>query len=46
MSEIFGDKVSDTHSFLKSDGKYVIYPDLGLIYASLMRKYSAVSEAF
>ena len=35
-----------TPTAFKSDGKYVIYPDLGLIYASLMRKYSAVSEAF
>ena len=35
-----------TPTAFKSDGKYVIYPDLGLIYASLMRKYSAVSEVF
>ena len=27
----------------KQDGRYVIYPDLRLIYGSLMRKYSAVS---
>ena len=27
-----------TPTAFKSDGKYVIYPDLGLIYASLMRK--------
>ena len=35
-----------TPTSFKSDGKYLIYPDLGLIYASLMRKYSAASEEF
>ena len=35
-----------TPTSFKSDGKYIIYPDLGLIYASLMRKYSAASEEF
>ena len=35
-----------TPTSFKSDGRYVIYPNLGLIYASLMRKYSAASEEF
>lgn len=35
-----------TPTSFKSDGKYIIYPDLGLIYASLMRKYSAASDEF
>ena len=33
-----------TPTSFKQDGKYVIYPDLKLIYGSLMRKYSAASE--
>ncbi len=33
-----------TPTSFKRDGKYVIYPDLRLIYGSLMRKYSAASE--
>ena len=33
-----------TPTAFKRDGKYVIYPDLRLIYGSLMRKYSAASE--
>ena len=28
----------------KSDGKYIFYPDLKLIYGSLMRKYSELSQ--
>lgn len=32
-----------TPTAFKQDGHYVIYPDLRLIYGSLMRKYSAVS---
>ena len=32
-----------TPTAFKQDGRYVIYPDLRLIYGSLMRKYSAVS---
>lgn len=32
-----------TPTAFKQNGKYVIYPDLRLIYGSLMRKYSAVS---
>lgn len=35
-----------TPTSFKRDGKYVIYPDLSLIYGSLMRKFSAASEAF
>lgn len=34
-----------TPTAFKRDGKYVNYPDLNLIYGSLMRKYSAVSES-
>lgn len=33
-----------TPTAFKQDGKYVIYPDLRLIFASLMRKYSEASE--
>lgn len=33
-----------TPTSFKQEGKYVIYPDLKLIYGSLMRKYSAASE--
>lgn len=32
-----------TPTAFKQDGRYVIYPDLRLIYGSLMRKYSAAS---
>lgn len=35
-----------TPTSFKRDGKYVIYPDLELIYGSLMRKFSASSEEF
>jgi CRISPR-associated endoribonuclease Cas6 len=35
-----------TPTSFKRDGKYVIYPDLSLIYGSLMRKFSAASEEF
>lgn len=35
-----------TSTSFKRDGKYVIYPDLRLIYSSLMRKYSAASQEF
>lgn len=35
-----------TPTSFKSDGRYIMYPDLGLIYASLMRKYSAASQEF
>lgn len=34
-----------TPTAFKRDGSYVIYPNLHLIYGSLMRKYSAVSGA-
>ncbi len=33
-----------TPTAFKRDGKYVNYPDLRLVYGSLMRKYSAASE--
>lgn len=33
-----------TPTAFKRDGKYVDYPDLRLVYGSLMRKYSAASE--
>ena len=33
-----------TPTSFKSNGKYMIYPDLGMIYRSLMKKYSIVSE--
>lgn len=32
-----------TPTAFKRDGKYMIYPDLQLIYGSLMRKYSELS---
>lgn len=35
-----------TPTSFKRDGKYVIYPDLSLVYGSLMRKFSAASEEF
>lgn len=35
-----------TPTSFKRDGKYVIYPDLSLVYGSLMRKFSATSEEF
>lgn len=34
-----------TPTAFKSGGRYVFYPDLRLIYQSLMQKYSAVSDA-
>ena len=33
-----------TPSAFKREGNYVFYPDLSLIYGSLMRKYSAISQ--
>ena len=33
-----------TPTSFKSNGRYMIYPDLGMIYRSLMKKYSIVSE--
>lgn len=35
-----------TPTAFKQRGKYIFYPDLQLIYGSLMRKYSAISEQF
>ena len=33
-----------TPTAFKHDGNYIFYPDLSLIYGSLMRKYSAFSQ--
>lgn len=33
-----------TPTAFKRDGNYVFYPDLGLVYGSLMRKYSVLSQ--
>ena len=51
LDEFYGEKCEKylnvsflTPTSFKRDGKYVNYPDLRLIYGSLMRKYSAASE--